>query len=696
MDADRRSDLFRALFMPRAVALIGASGDPAKAPARPQRYLAKHGFQGRVVPVNPSRTEVLGLPAVASVRDAPVAIDHAFVMVPARAVADVIRDCAAAHIPVVTVFSDGFADMGAEGRAQQDAVLEIARQGGVRLIGPNSMGVIDTVSGTTLTVNTVMDGVDLMRGSVALISQSGSMIGSLLARAQARGLGFSRLVSVGNEADLSVGEITDLLVDDPATRVILLFLETLRDSERLAAAARRAFAAGKPIIAYKLGRSDAGRTLAQGHTGALAGPRENVTAFFRAHGIAEVECLESLIEAPVLFDGARPTPGRRVAVVTTTGGAAAMVVDRLGTLGAELMPAPRGLVDRLLAQGLHVHEGAIIDLTAAGTRKETYQAALDELTASPDCDAIVAVVGSSGMSHPEHAVEPIVEARGRGKPIAVFVAPEAPRTLDLLMSAGVAAFRTPEACADSLGALLNWRAPREPAPVRAPEAIEAAISRLGQGLIDEAAAREVFDILGTASARAVLMRAPDESVALRFPLAAKVVSPDIPHKTDAGGVRLHIGDAAELRAAAADILSRVGAARPDAVIRGILAQEMHRGLGEVIVGYRRDDEVGPLIVLGIGGTLAEIYRDVAVRAAPVGCEEAMEMIEEVRGLAPIRGYRGAPRGDLAALAEAVAALSSLACARAVREAEINPLIVKGEGEGVIAVDGLLVIGDDVP
>jgi acyl-CoA synthetase (NDP forming) len=694
MDADRRSDLFRALFTPRGVALVGVSGDPAKASARPQRYLAKHGYTGAVVLVNPGRSEVLGLPAVASLRDAPCPIDHAFVMVPARAVEGVVRDCAETGVPVVTIFSDGFADMGAEGRARQDAIVEIARRRGIRLIGPNSMGVIDTASGTTLTVNTVMDGLELMHGSVALVSQSGSMIGSLLSRAQARGVGFSRLVSVGNEADLSVGEITDLLVDDPATRVILLFLETLRDSERLAAAARRAFAVGKPVIAYKLGQSDAGRALAQGHTGALAGPRENVTAFFRAHGIAKVECLESLFEAPVLFTSAKPTAGCRVAVVTTTGGAAAMVVDRLGVLGAELMPAPRSLIEKLLAQGLHVHEGAIIDLTAAGTRKETYQVALDELIASPDCDAVVAVVGSSGMSHPEHAVEPIIAAHAQGKPLAVFVAPEAPRTLKLLMAAGVAAFRTPEACADSLGALLNWRAPRDVVPAHAPDAIATAVEGAGQGVIDEASSRHVFDALGITSARSALIRTADEAVDLGFPVVAKVVSPDIPHKTEAGGVRLGLGDGAALRAAASEILSCVKAARPDAAIRGILVQEMHSGLGEVIVGYRRDTEVGPIVVLGVGGTLAEIYRDIALRIAPIRRDEAMEMIEEVRGLAPIRGYRGAVRGDLAALAEAVANLSQLACATTVREAEINPLIVKPEGAGVIAVDGLLVIGDD--
>jgi acyl-CoA synthetase (NDP forming) len=370
-----------------------------------------------------------------------------------------------------------------------------------------------------------------------------------------------------------------------------------------------------------------------------------------------------------------------------------MVVDRLGELGAELMPAPKALVERLAGEGLNVHEGAIIDLTAAGTRKETYQAALDELAASPDCDAIVAVVGSSGMSHPEHAVEPIVAAHGKGKPMAVFVAPEAPRTLDMFMDAGVAAFRTPEACADSLGALLNWRAPSAPVG-DSNVALSGAVAVGDTGTLDENHSRGVFDALGIASARSQLITNAEQPVTLDFPVAVKIVSPDIPHKSDAAGVRLGVADAPSLRAAAADILASVAACRPDARLNGVLVQEMHSGLGEVIVGFRRDPEVGPIVVLGVGGTLAEIYRDVAVRIAPISKAEALEMTAEVKGLAPLRGYRGAAVGDLDALSDALERLSRLAAVPKVLEAEINPLIVKPAGDGVIAVDGLVVIDND--
>jgi acyl-CoA synthetase (NDP forming) len=684
--------LFQAVFEPEAVALVGASADTAKAASRPQRYLEKHGFKGKIYPVNPSRPEILGRRAVANLRDLPGPVDHAFVMVPAGAVQQVIADCGAARIPVVTVFSDGFADIGGEGQARQDALVAEARKSGVRLIGPNSMGVIDAVRGMTLTVNTVLDGVDLVQGSMALISQSGSMIGSLLARAQARGMGFSRLVSVGNEADLSVGEIVDLLVDDPATKSILLFLEALRGAPTLAKAARRAFDAGKPVIAYKLGRSEIGRSLAATHSGALAGPRENVSAYFRHHGIVDVECMESLFECPPLLASGPKAKGRTVAVVTPTGGAAAMVADRLGLLGAKLMETPEPLVARLRGFGLNVSAGHTVDLTAAGTKKEIYQAALEDLV-TRDCDAIVAIIGSSGMFHPEHAVDPIKAVAGRGKPIAVFVAPEAPATLEALTKAGIAAFRTPESCADAVMSYLNWVAPR-PAPAPASEKVAALLQSQPPGILGEADARHVFEAIGIAQARTQLISDPGQAhqVRLAFPVAAKIASADISHKSEAGGVRLNINDAEDLEKQATEMLKRIRGAQPQAKIDGILVQEMQSGLAEAIVGFKRDEEVGPVVILGLGGVLAEIYRDVAVRLAPVDEAEAMRMIAEVKGLAPIRGYRNAPKGDCQSLASAIVALSQLGVVARLKEAEINPLIVKAEGQDVVAVDALISLG----
>jgi acetate---CoA ligase (ADP-forming) len=653
--------LAQALFAPRAVALIGASGDAKKNTARPQRYLRKHGYAGRIVPINATREEVLGERAYPRLADAPGEIDHAFIMV--EEVEQALEDCARKAVAVASVYSNGFADAGSAGAERQARLVERARALGIRLLGPNSMGVVDLPGRLALTVNAVLEADSLPAGSTSLISQSGTMLGTLLSRGAARGLGYAKLISVGNEADLGVGELVDLLVADADTRVIALFLETVRDADRLAAAARHAHAAGKPIVAYKLGRSTLGVELARSHTGALAGADAAVDAFFRACGIVRVDLLESLIEIPPLVAGRKPVPlGRapRVAVVTTTGGGAAAVVDRLGLSGITLA-------------GMH-------DLTMAGNA-QGYRATLEQLLADSECDAVLAAVGSSAQFHPDFAVEPIVQARRGAKPLAAFLTPHAERSLALLAERGIPAFRTPEACADALAAFFAWRPPRQFGDA----------ARINSGTepeIDRAPSPNPFapnpfallTSLGIPVAEHGIVQAPNYLHRVPYPVALKRL--DVEHKTEVSGVALNIANASELQAAA----RRIGGER-------LLVQRMETGLAEAIIGYRDDPVVGPIVLVGAGGTLAELYEDVAIELAPVDEVLAAAMIERVKGLAIVRGYRNLPHGDVAALARAVAALSRLALIpdRPVRDAEVNPLIVKRDG--VIAVDALIVRKD---
>ncbi len=682
------STLVRALFTPRAVALIGASADPNKNSGRPQRFLKAHGFTGEVYPINPGRDEVQGVKAYKSVLDVPGPVDHAFVMVPAKFVEDAIRECGEKGVPVATIYSDGFAETGDDGRKMQERLVATARKVGVRLIGPNSMGVIHPASSLTLSVNAVLEMEGIKPGGMSLISQSGTILGTLLSRGAARGVGFARMIGVGNESDLGVGELVDLLVDDPDTKSILLFLEAVRDGDKLAAAARRAYDAGKPVLAYKLGRSEAGRELALSHSGAIAGPAKAADAFFQANAIARLEMLEGLLEASPLFIGHPPPKGKRVAVVTTTGGGAASVADRLGMLGATLVPAPESVRTALREHGLEIGRGPLVDLTMAGTREGVYGAALENLLAADEIDAVVTVVGSSGQFKPELAVAPIVEkAAGSSKPVAAFIAPQADKSLALLQEAGIANFRTPEACADALMAFLNRRAPR-PIPAtdgNAKDQADAMLARAPSPTLNEREASMVFEALGLPIAPAQVIKEPGEPIGVAFPVAVKVLARDIQHKTERGLVRLGIDTPEGVWAAAEELL----AAAPEA--EGILVQSMAQGvMGEVIAGYRLDQEAGPIVLVGPGGIMAEVYDDAAVRTAPVDEAEAMAMIEEVKGLAPIRGFRGKPPGDVKALAQAVVALSKLATLDApVLEAEINPMMIRGEGQGVVAVDALL-------
>ena len=698
-----RPTLAQALTAPRGIALIGASADPTRTSGRAQRYLKRHGFAGAVYPINPNSAEVQGERAYPDLAAVPGPIDHAYILLNTPHVPAAIEACAAAGVRIATVLAGGFADAGAEGLALQRRILETARRAGLRLIGPNSMGVVDCRARLALTVNAALELERLLPGRLTVLSHSGSLVGTLLSRGQARGIGFARLISVGNEADLAIGELGQLFVDDPDTDAFLLFLETIRGRAELATFARQAHAAGKPIIAYALGRSEAGQQLATSHTGALAGSRAAMAAFLAEHGIIEVDLLETLFEMPPLAIGRRPAPRRRgsptVSVVTTTGGGGAMVVDRLETLGVAVAPPSPAVIARLKEHKVVVGDSPLIDLTLAGTRPDMVDATLATLIDHAGTEAVVMVVGSSAQFHPQLAVKPLVRFARAVKPVAVFLVPQADASMALLAEAGIAAFRTPEACADGLRALLAWRAPRT-ADAQSSAGLDAAAAllRAARGnSLDERAATALFAALGVPCAASSVI-APDavdnHPLDLAFPVAVKILSPDLPHKTEVGGVVLGVADAFAVRSAGRAMLARLAQSHPTAQINGLLVQSMERGLAEALVGYRVDPGVGPIVTLAAGGTLAEIYRDSAVRLAPTDSSVAREMIEEVKGLAPIRGYRGLPAGDLDALAGAIVALSQLAhlTERPLAEAEINPLIIKARGAGVVAVDGLARFG----
>ena len=675
-----------ALLNPRRIALVGASADPARLTARAQVYLRKHGFDGDLFPVNPRAETVLGEKSYPTIADIPGPVDLAYLLLGTEHVEGVIADVAAKGIPVAAILADGFAEAGPEGQARQERLLATAKAAGVRILGPNSMGLINLNSRTACSVNAALEAESLPAGRLALVSQSGSMLGAIMARGAARGLGFSHLISTGNEADLTASEIAGLLVDDPQVDAILLFLEAIRRSDLLAEAARRAHAAGKPIIAFKLGRSAFGAELANSHTGALAGSDAAADAFFRANGIARVTMIEALLEAPALFIGRKPlaAPKRAVSVMTTTGGGGAMAVDALGVAGIETRAPNETAVEGLKAAGLP-HHGRMIDVTLAGTRADKVQAALSALASDPDTDLALSVIGSSAQFRPHDAVAGILGAAqsGLAKPVAAFLVPQADVSLRMLGEAGIPAFRTPESCADVIRAFLDWQAPRA-----MPES--PAVAHELPARPDEADARRLFGALGLDTGFAVMASPEAVPDGLRYPVALKVLSPDLAHKTEVGGVVLNIADAAALKAAATEMLARVTAKAPGATITGFLVQPMAKGLAEAILGFRRDPESGPVVLVGAGGVMAELHRDTALRCAPVGLDEARAMIAEVKGLKPLAGWRGLPKGDLEALAQAIVAVSRLATVAEVAEAEINPLIVHAEGQGVTVADAWVV------
>ncbi|MEO7403138.1 MAG: acetate--CoA ligase family protein, partial [Burkholderiales bacterium] len=403
-----------------------------------------------------------------------------------------------------------------------------------------------------------------------------------------------------------------------------------------------------------------------------------------------VESFETLIEIGPLLSGRVPpmlirTP--RVAVVTTTGGGAASVADRMGLLGLDVATPDDSLIATLAAGGVTIRKAPIIDLTLAATSK-SYGAVLAALAQWPGCDAVLGVVGSSAQFHPQLAVEPIVVAPRSAKPLAAFLTPEATDSLKVLAAAYVPAFRTPESCAEAHAAFFAWRAPAD-------DLSSGSKAKLGptprRTTLSELEALDLFKRLGLHVASSALAVGPDYAHSVPFPVAVKIASADITHKSDLGGVRLNIATQPTLRAAAAEMEADVHRARPLARIDGVTVQAMQRGLGEAIVGYRHDPQVGPLVLVGAGGTLAEIYRDYALEMAPVDLARARAMIASVKGFAVLRGYRGAPAADLEALAHAVVAFSRLAtvAGQPIAEAEVNPVIVTATD--AIAVDGVVVM-----
>ena len=685
--SDRRN-LRQALLSPHAVALIGQSNDAGKTAGRPLKFLRQAGYQGRIYPINARREEVLGERAWPSLATLPEVPEHAYIVTPTDAAVDAIEECGRCGVAVATVLADGFAEAGPEGERREARLRKVCAETGLRVVGPSSLGVVNLHEHVLLTANAAFAEPDMPVGRVFAASHSGTMIGALLSRGKARGIGFAGFVSVGNEVDLSLGEICTATLDDPDIDGYLLFLETMRRADTLRAFALAAAARGIPVVAYKLGRTERARELAVSHTGAMAGEDDVADIFLKECGIARVDTFEGLIESVPLLTRVplRKRAARKptVGVMTTTAGGATMVIDALAARGVVVEAASAETRVKLATAGIDAHAAALLDLTIAGTRYEVAKTALDILLAAPEFDLIVPVVGSSARYYPEQAVQPILDCGKAGKPIAAFLVPDAPEALARLCAAGVPNFRTPEACADAVAAILLRREPR---PL---VALTPGVWRKPGGTLDELAGYAVLDRVGISRASAVALDADIREVLtlpFDYPVVAKVLAAEIAHKSDVGGVALNIPNKTALLRAMARMREAL-AARGHALQR-VLVQPMAAGIGEVLVGYRVDRDVGPLIMLAAGGQLAEIHGDKALRLAPIDLAEARAMIGELPALRALSGYRGRPAGDIDALAETLVRLSQLADDPTIAEAEINPLIVRGQGQGVVAVDALV-------
>jgi acetate---CoA ligase (ADP-forming) len=727
------AELARLLFNPRSVALIGASDDVAKTAGRPLHYLRLAGFGGTLYPINPRRTEVLGERCWPTLSSLPEVPEHVFILTPTASVLESVRECAQVGVRLVTILASGFSEAGEAGAALEAQLLAIAADATVsgaahgrdgqqiptklRIVGPSSLGIVNPANGLMLTANAAFAEPEFPRGNLFVASQSGSMIGALVSRGKAKGIGFAGLISVGGEVDLSVGEICSATLDDPAIEGYLLFLENLRHAAKLRAFALEAARRGKPVIAYKLGRSRAAAEMNATHTGALAGEDDIADAFLRDCGIIRVAFLESLLEcfplaqrvrrAKTLAQSNRAT---QVGFVTTTGGGAAMVVDQLGMRDITVQLPSEDTMARVRAAGINAASGRVLDLTLAGARYEIMKAALDIYLNAPEFDLVVAVVGSSARFSPQLAVKPIIDSAGHPKPLVAMLVPEATEANLALTAVGVPCFRTPEACGDSIAATLVRRRisieaehlPEQPKPPSGGAAARC---------LNEAQAYQVLAHLGVPHAPFITLPLPmtldtqalasphsagspyKVELPFDYPIAAKVCSEQIAHKTEVGGVILNLANATELQQALVRLRGNLNERAAHLQVDLALLQPMRTGLAEVLIGYQLDAQVGPIILLAAGGIWTEIAADRSIRLAPIDLTTAHEMISEVRMLKIVQGLRGKPKGDLDALAAALCALSQIALQPqlGILDAEINPMMILPEGEGVLAVDALIAV-----
>ena len=690
------SNFNQSFFNPRSVAIVGASSNSQKTGARVQRFLVLHGYKGKIYPVNPNREEIFGFKCYSKLINIPQKIDHVFIAVDGNKIIDAIKDAVSMNIKCATILSGGFSESGSEGLNLEKQVLHIARQGNLRILGPNSIGIINISDSVVLSANAMLDLPNLKKGGLSVISQSGSLIGALIAHGHSRGIGFSKLFSVGNESDLTVGEIGKMLIDDNDTHTIILFLETLRNAQEVSEMARLAYASGKSVITYKLGKSDLGKELAKSHTGAIAGSDEAFNAFVKYNGIKRVEIFESLIEIPNLFKNKILPVGKRIAIVTTTGGGGAMVVESLSGTDIEVID-PSSLISKLIEiHNINLNQNKVVDLTIAGTKPEVVSDAIKYFMDDNNCDLVVMVVGSSAKFRPDQAVEPLIKFGKYKKPLAVYIAPDAPEALNLLHRHDIACFRTPESCAEGIRAYLNTKAPKNNIERSYNfKGISNKLKGSPNKNLSEKNSLEIFKEIGINTVHFEIFSNEEQAKhfasILGFPVAIKLLSNEFLHKTEIGGVELNINSMDSLISSYQKLSKISNNLNIKENEKKFLMQKMEKGLTEIILGYRIDELVGPIVMIGSGGVMSEIFDDKSIRIAPVEISDAMEMIKEVKSLISVQGFRGLPKADMKVLAQAIVKISQLASVREIKDAEINPIIIKEGQEGLVAVDGLITL-----
>ncbi len=691
--AQRQPATVAELLRPRSVAVIGASEDQTKFGGRLYRLLLKHGFEGAVYPINPNRAELFGIKTFPDLKSTPQPADLVVMAVPRRLVAPVIGDAAAMGVKGGIIITSKFSDEGPEGAALERQIVATARAGGMRLIGPNCLGMISPANKVVLCSSPALDAEVLPVGPIGFASQSGAMMATVFDRARARGVGFSHCVSVGNQADLELCDFVEYFLDDERTRVVCTYVEGLKDPARFVALARRARAMGKPWLMVKAGRTESGARAAFSHTASLAGSFAALEAVCRETGVVLLDDFDAMT---LLAASLARYPGRVVqgaTLITTSGGGGAITADRLAAAG---IPLTRFAEATEAALGEHYSPGQASNPIDFGGRTSGESVDIADVTmslvgADPARDAVLAVLTTSpDMRRTTAGIADAAPADG--KPLVFVMTPGAAADAARaeLVARGAPFTDTVDDAVRALRGWVDYCAFAPPEEAVRPEGLPASPMPMADGVPGLAALAALLEAYGLPVAPQAVCATAAAAVAaagrIGYPVAVKAVGAAIVHKTEAGGVVLNLADGVALEAAVADLQARLGGD-----LEAVLVQRMTRGEVELIVGVSHDEQFGPMVVVGAGGILVELLHDVAMAPAPLSAAAATALLGRLKVAALLRGIRGRPALDIAAVVDTVVRVGWLAhdLRGILRELDINPLMVGVSGCTVVDARALI-------
>ena len=690
------------LIAPKSVAIIGASDDPTRIGGRPIAAMLKAGFTGKILPVNPKSKTVQGLPCYASVDDLPEAPEAALIAVQARLVPETIDALGRKGCKAATLFSAGFAETGAEGQAAQNELVALAKKHGMRLLGPNTLGVYNADIGYYGTFSSVFDTGFPKSGNIGIASQSGAFGAHLAALAREQGLGCSVLLTTGNEADITVADAIRWMAESDAIDVICTYMEAINDAPALLKALDVARAAGKPVLALKSGRSEIGAQAAASHTASLTGNAVVTDTVLSDHGAIILRDPESMMDIAYAASKKVFPAQHSFAVVTVSGGAGIVTSDEAERIGLPMPPMPKDAQKALLEVLPYSSPVNPLDCTAQAINdpilfEKFTRSALEHGGYGAVMCFLSYVAGSETLS--KVIVETLVPLR-KAYPdrIIAFCALGPAEVLDRYDDAGILVFNDPCRAARALDAVLRIGAAKAGPEAEAKPAIQPVL--LPATSPDEAGAKKILSGAGIPAAPEQSVQSAQEAVTVAdgfgYPVVMKILSPDILHKSDIGAVKLNLGDADTVRQAYTDILSSAATHAPDAQVNGVLVAKQLSGGVECLMGINRDPVFGPVAVFGLGGIFVELLNDVALRPCPFGVDTARDMILSIRGAQILQGARGTDRVDIEALAQMLSNLSVFAAGAGERltSIDLNPVLAMPEGQGAFALDAVIEIASE--